>query len=141
MNCHYTIQKGPSGTEEIAKIYKHIDFDPETLKYGDNPTPIRWNRIHNLPDHVYFNHAQHVKVGGIECQTCHGQVEEMEVLYQAENLSMGFCVNCHRQTEVKFASNDYYDSYEDLHAQLKSGKIDAVHVSDIGGAECQRCHY
>ncbi|MBT8190286.1 MAG: c-type cytochrome [Saprospiraceae bacterium] len=103
--------------------------------------PIEWERIHNLPDHVYFNHAQHVAVGQLECQQCHGTVEEMPVLEQHAPLSMGWCVNCHRQTEVKFASNEYYKSYELFHEELASGKRDKVTVEDIGGLECQKCHY
>lgn len=103
--------------------------------------PIEWIRIHNLPDHVYFNHAQHVTVGQVECQNCHGKVEEMEVVGQYSPLSMGWCINCHRQTEVKFADNDYYDSYEKYHEEMKDGVRDAVTVEDIGGLECQKCHY
>jgi len=103
--------------------------------------PIEWVRIHNLPDHVYFNHAQHVTVGQVECQDCHGKVEEMEVLSQHAPLSMGWCINCHRQTEVKFAANEYYDSYKNYHDQLKSGDRTKVTVDEIGGLECQKCHY
>lgn len=103
--------------------------------------PIEWIRIHYLPDHVYFNHAQHVSAGGLECQTCHGPVEEMEVLQQYAPLSMGWCINCHRQTEVKFADNKYYEQYELYHEQMKAGKRSAVTVEDIGGLECQKCHY
>ena len=103
--------------------------------------PIEWIRIHNLPDHVYFNHAQHVTVGQVECQTCHGSVEEMEVLQQASPLSMGWCINCHRQSEVKFNSNDYYASYAKYHEEMKSGDREKVTVADIGGLECQKCHY
>ena len=103
--------------------------------------PIEWLRIHNLPDHAYFNHAQHVSVGQLECQTCHGPVEEMEVVYQYSPLSMGWCVNCHRQTEVQFAGNEYYEVYESYHEQLQEGTRDKVTVEDIGGLECQKCHY
>jgi len=103
--------------------------------------PIEWVRIHNLPDHVYFNHAQHVTVGKVECQNCHGKVEEMEVVGQYSPLSMGWCINCHRQTEVKFADNEYYDSYEVYHNEIKDGKREKVTVEDIGGLECQKCHY
>lgn len=103
--------------------------------------PIKWVRIHNLADHAYFNHAQHVAVGQVECQTCHGPVQEMEVVYQYSPLSMGWCINCHRQTEVKFASNSYYESYENYHKELQSGSRKAVTVEDIGGLECQKCHY
>jgi len=103
--------------------------------------PIEWTRIHNLPDHVYFNHAQHVTVGKVECQDCHGAVEEMAVLEQVAPLSMGWCVNCHRETEVKFAGNDYYKSYENYHTELSDGHREKVTVEDIGGLECQKCHY
>jgi len=102
---------------------------------------IEWVRIHNLPDHVYFNHAQHVTVGKLACQTCHGPVEKMEVVQQYAPLSMGWCINCHRQTEVQFASNEYYDQYETYHKELKAGKRENVTVEDIGGLECQKCHY
>jgi cytochrome c2 len=103
--------------------------------------PIEWIRIHNLPDHAYFNHAQHVQVGGVECQTCHGAVEEMEVVRQYSTLGMGWCINCHRQTEVKFTENDYYKNYERYHDEIKAGKRDKVTVEEIGGLECQKCHY
>lgn len=103
--------------------------------------PIEWIRIHNLPDHAYFNHAQHVTVGKLECQECHGAVEEMAVLQQHAPLSMGWCINCHRQTEVQFANNEYYDSYKKYHDELASGDRDKVTVEDIGGLECQKCHY
>ncbi|MDZ7878296.1 MAG: cytochrome c3 family protein [Saprospiraceae bacterium] len=103
--------------------------------------PIQWKRIHNLPDHVYFNHAQHVAVGKVECQSCHGTVEKMDVLKQHSPLSMGWCINCHRQTEVKFKENDFYKSYEIYHEQVKKGTREKVTVEDIGGLECQKCHY
>ena len=103
--------------------------------------PIEWIRIHNMPDHVYFNHAQHVTVGQLECQTCHGKVEEMEVVQQYSPLSMGWCVNCHRQTEVQFANNPYYESYENYHKEMASGVRDKVTVEEIGGIDCQKCHY
>jgi len=109
--------------------------------------PIEWTRIHNLPDHAYFNHAQHVAVGQVACQKCHGPVEKMEVVYQYSTLGMGWCINCHRETEVKFTENDYYKQYERYHQELvtkdKEGKImrDKVTVEEIGGLECQKCHY
>jgi mono/diheme cytochrome c family protein len=103
--------------------------------------PIQWKKVHNLPDHVYFNHAQHVTVGKVECQSCHGTVEKMEVLKQHAPLSMGWCINCHRQTDVKFKENDFYKSYEIYHEQIKKGTREKVTVEDIGGLECQKCHY
>ncbi len=103
--------------------------------------PIPWVRIHNLPDHAYFNHKQHVTVGKVECQTCHGPVEEMEVAYQHSPLSMGWCINCHRKTEVQFAGNEYYESYKKYHDEMKDGSREKVTVEEIGGLECAKCHY
>ncbi len=103
--------------------------------------PIEWIRIHNLPDHVYFNHSQHVTVGKVACQKCHGNVENMQTLRQYAPLSMGWCINCHRQTDVKFTDNPYYENYKTYHEELKKGERTSVKVSDIGGLECQKCHY
>jgi len=102
---------------------------------------IEWTRIHMLPDHVYFNHSQHVTVGKIACQQCHGKVQQMPVMYQYAPLSMGWCVNCHRQTEVQFAGNDYYNTYKQYHDAIAKGQKAKVTVEDIGGLECQKCHY
>ena len=106
MNCHTAIK---TESKEIAKIYKAIDYDPETGEYGDNVKPIEWVRVHNLPDLAYFNHSQHVNVGEIECQTCHGPIEEMAVVKQWSTLTMGWCINCHRETKVNAKGNAYYD--------------------------------
>lgn len=106
--------------------------------------PIEWVRVHNLPDHVYFNHSQHVVAGEVDCATCHGKVEEMEVLAQYSTLSMGWCINCHRQTEVKGfgEDNEYYmQAYKKYHDALREGEMDKVTVEDIGGLNCQTCHY
>ena len=98
-------------------------------------------KIHNLPDHVYFNHSQHVVVGKVACQRCHGNIEEMDEVKQFSPLSMGWCINCHRQTEVKFQDNNYYSIFEKYHQEMKEGKRTGVTVEDIGGIECQKCHY
>jgi hypothetical protein len=103
--------------------------------------PIEWLRIHNLPDHAYFNHAQHVTVGKVECQQCHGPVEQMEVVQQYAPLSMGWCINCHRETEVQFSDNEYYTSYAKYHEEIANGEREKVTVEEIGGLECQKCHY
>ncbi|MGB1204631.1 MAG: c-type cytochrome [Chitinophagales bacterium] len=144
MNCHKGVTEGPKyGKTEIAKIYDAVGWDPEKSQYieGYKEKPIEWIRIHNLPDHVYFNHSQHVTAGKQECQTCHGPIEEMEVVEQHSSLGMGWCINCHRQTEVDFRGNDYYSVYEQFHKDLKDEKINKVTVEDIGGTECQKCHY
>lgn len=145
MNCHVAVSEGPTtGTREIAKIYASAGFNPSTLEYDLASTgPIEWKRLHNLPDHVYFNHSQHVTVGNVECQTCHGPIEEMDVVKQYSDLSMGWCINCHRETEVQFTQNAYYDElFEEYHNKLKSkDKEFLVTVEKIGGTECQKCHY
>jgi mono/diheme cytochrome c family protein len=129
MNCHNQIKEGALyGTAELSKI---------TYAYENNK-PVQWVRIHNLPDLAYFNHAQHVNVGGIECQTCHGPIETMEVVKQHSLLTMGWCIDCHRKTDVNSKGNAYYDKLVELHN--KSSKS-AMKVEDIGGLECAKCHY
>ncbi len=141
MNCHKYIQEGPiTGKEEISKIYAALDFDPATGNYGSNPKPIQWVRIHNLPDLAYFNHSQHVKVAKIECQTCHGPVEEMDVVKQFSNLTMGWCIDCHRTTEVKMDENGYYTDFHKKLVEIHGEKA-KITVETIGGTECIRCHY
>lgn len=161
MNCHKSINeyvKGPklydesgeeiNGTAEIAKLYKAAGFDPKNAASWDpsQAKPIEWVKIHNLPDHVYFNHSQHVKTGKVQCQTCHGEITAMDEVKQASELSMGWCVNCHRNTKVDFnytdnKGNKFYSIYEKFHNDIKAGKMDSVTVKDIGGLECQKCHY
>ncbi len=135
---------------KVNKVDKVVDTQWDAIvaaltdeAIGDESVygPINWVRIHNLPDHAYFNHAQHVSVGKVECQQCHGKVEEMELVGQVAPLSMGWCINCHRQTEVKFDGNEYYKSYSKYVEELESGARDKVTVEDIGGLECQKCHY
>jgi cytochrome c551/c552 len=142
MNCHKFVKKGPTtGTEEIAKIYKALDYDPDKGTYGPNPKPIQWVRVHNLPDLAYFNHSQHVVVGKVECQSCHGPVQDIyTVAGQYSKLTMGWCIDCHRTTNVKMAGNHYYDDY---HQRLltKLGNDSLITVDRIGGTECARCHY
>jgi DNA replicative helicase MCM subunit Mcm2 (Cdc46/Mcm family) len=133
-----------NGTAEIKKLYKFAGFEEGKPWDATKAQPIEWVRIHNLPDHVYFNHAQHVKVGQVACQTCHGEIQKMNEVKQFAELSMGWCVNCHRETKVQFKDNGFYSIYEKYHADLKSGKIDStkgVTVEMIGGTECQKCHY
>jgi hypothetical protein len=132
MNCHMIVRNGThSGQFEIAKVVEHYD----------NKEPIDWVRVHNLPDHVYFNHSQHVKVAGLDCTKCHGNVEDMHILKQEEDLSMGFCVNCHRETKVNFDENGYYQHYHQLHDDLATGKRDSIMAVDIGANDCMKCHY
>lgn len=159
MNCHMTVSEyaGPQlyredgsqvdGTAEIQKLYEHAGWDPNARTYTGEGKPIEWVKLHNLPDHVYFNHSQHTNAGLVQCQTCHGNITEMDEVYQFADLSMGWCVNCHRETKVNFSDstgtkgNRFYSIYEKYHNEIKAGTRDSVTVSDIGGIECQKCHY
>ncbi|MFT3748233.1 MAG: c-type cytochrome [Agriterribacter sp.] len=154
MNCHMAIntyEKGPklvkadgtevNGTAEIKKLYSYAGWDETKNEYTGKGKPIEWVRIHNLPDHVYFNHSQHVVVGQQQCQTCHGNITEMDEVKQFADLSMGWCINCHRTTKVQFKDNKFYSIYEKFHEDIRNKKIDSVTVEMIGGLECQKCHY
>ncbi|GGH05847.1 cytochrome c [Sphingobacterium alkalisoli] len=142
MNCHNTVTASDHYegelSPEIAKLYRAVDFNPDTREYGSNPRPIEWVRIHNLPDFAYFNHSQHVSVAGVECQTCHGPIETMEEVYQYSPLTMKWCVDCHKTTEVN-ADNAYYDQLIEAHEKLKKGE--KMTAAMIGGLECGKCHY
>jgi cytochrome c551/c552 len=157
MNCHKTITeyKGPtlyndngdsiSGTAQLHKLFKYAGFDPNNAAAwkADNAKPVPWIRIHSLPDHVYFNHSQHVRAGKVQCQTCHGPITEMDEVKQFSELSMGWCINCHRETKVNYSVNDgggnkFYQMYEKF---FKHKQMDSITVKDVGGTECQRCHY
>lgn len=153
MNCHKAITEytGPdlftaegkkvNGTAEIQKLFDHVGWDPGAQRYTKPGQPIEWTKIHNLPDHVYFNHSQHVAAGKVQCQTCHGEIQNMDEVFQFADLSMGWCINCHRTTNVQFAENNYYSIFEKLHNDIKDGKIKDVTVEMVGGTECQKCHY
>ena len=157
MNCHKSIYQVAEETQqegineygvdynaEIKKLYKAVGWDEAEQKYTGNTEPVKWIRIHNLPDFAYFNHSQHVEVAGVQCQTCHGPVETMEVMYQHAPLTMGWCINCHRETKVQMAGNGYYDEiHERLPAELKAQYLEdgTITVSELGGIECAKCHY
>jgi|TARA_A100001037_G_C14858525_1_gene504072 hypothetical protein len=149
MNCHKSIYEYNGETTEeytkefydaeIQKLYKAVGWDDEAQEYTGVTYPVKWVRIHNLPDFAYFNHSQHVNVAGIECQTCHGPVEEMEIMYQHSPLTMGWCINCHRETNVKIKDNEYYDR---IHAELsKKYGVEELTAAQMGGLECGKCHY
>jgi len=168
MNCHMAIKeykgdpiikedgKTLDANAEIQKLYSYAGWNSETKQYNpdnnkdgvpDGASAIPWVKIHNLPDHVYFNHSQHVKVGKQQCQTCHGNIQEMPEVKQFSDLSMGWCINCHRESKVDFYNketkegNKFYSIYEKFHTDIKNHKLDSVTVEKIGGTECQKCHY
>lgn len=168
MNCHKQINgENEPYAGEVKKIYAAAGWDPTGPgKYTGKTKPIVWNGVHVLPDHVYFNHSQHVVVGGIDCKQCHGdmtklaeavKVQPVEELNKIEGniklskptLTMGWCIECHGAKEVSIGDgkNGYYD---EIHKRLrdndkslykkylKDGKVSA---SELGGWECAKCHY
>lgn len=150
MNCHMAINEVSEETAteeyskefydgEIAKLYDAVGWDPEKFQYTGKTKPVKWVRIHNLPDLAYFNHSQHVEVGNIDCQKCHGPVEEMEIVRQEEKLTMGWCIDCHRSTNVKMEGNKYY---EKVHEQLSNKYgVEELTAAQMGALECGKCHY
>ncbi|HEY6143251.1 MAG TPA: c-type cytochrome [Flavobacterium sp.] len=150
MNCHKNISEVSDTTAtaeyskafydgEIAKLYKAVGWDKDAQKYTGKTQPVKWVRIHNLQSFVYFNHSQHVNVAGVECQTCHGPVETFEIQKQFAPLTMKWCVDCHRKTEVKMEGNDYYAK---VHEQLsKKYGVEKLTAAQMGGLECGKCHY
>ena len=135
MNCHRSVK---TESPLIQQLWAAADWKPETLSFGPNQKPIEWVRIHNLPDLAYFNHQQHVVVGGIECQTCHGPIETMDVVKQYSLLTMGWCIDCHRKTDINSKGNAYYDKLVELH---NAANKEPMKVEDNGGLECAKCHY
>lgn len=104
---------------ELQKIYDSLALDEEMkTKPGKVPKPIEWIKVHNLPDFVYFNHSAHVSMN-VACDRCHGAVETMERVRQVEDLSMGWCVNCHRTVN---------------HTGIAGTPVDA-------SLDCAACHY
>jgi mono/diheme cytochrome c family protein len=151
MNCHKNISEYTGEedlengytkefyTKEIQKLYNAIGWDEENQSYTGEEKPVQWIRIHNLPDFAYFNHSQHVTVGGVECQTCHGPVEEMEIMEQFAPLTMGWCINCHKDTNIDLKGNEYYKK---IHEELsKKYGVEQLTAAQFGGLECGKCHY
>ena len=152
MNCHKNIAEFQGSkdstyveytkefyTGEIQKLYDAVGWDKATQKYTGKTKPVKWVRIHNLPDYVYFNHSQHVTVAGIECQKCHGPVQTFEIQKQFAPLTMGWCINCHRTTDIKVEGNDYYKK---IHNELsKKYGVSKLTAAQMGGLECGKCHY
>ena len=132
MNCHVLVREGShSGKFEIAKIIDAVE----------NKKPVKWVRLHNLPDYVYFSHAIHVGVAKLECQKCHGEVQEMDIMKQNADLSMGWCVNCHRETNVQFTQNGYYETFKKMHEEMSIDELKNIKAADVGANDCMRCHY
>ncbi|TDM00134.1 MAG: quinol:cytochrome C oxidoreductase [Flavobacteriaceae bacterium] len=169
MNCHkvikeYTGDYLPEGktkedlTKEIQKLYDAAGWDG--TKYTGVTKPLKWVRIHNMQDFVFFNHSQHVIAGekAIKkakeasgeigpgdpvCFACHGKVNEMDEVKMHNDFTMGFCINCHRETEIDMENKYNAATFDKLHEKVKvqHGKDAKLNVSAMGGMECAKCHY
>ncbi len=168
MNCHKQVSGNtPEQEAKIQKIYDAAGWNGS--EYTGETHPIKWNKVHVLPDHVYFNHEQHVTVGGIDCKQCHGdmtkQVETARVVPVEElnkiegnvqltrpTLTMGWCIECHDQKGITEGpltdkKSGYYD---EIHKRLLNNdkklynkylEDGKVSVKELGGWECAKCHY
>lgn len=170
MNCHKQINgRTPAQQEQIAKVYEAAGWDAEGMKYTGKTKEIVWNKVHVLPDHVYFNHSQHVVVGGLDCKQCHGDmtkrfetqkvwpVEELNkiegnVVLTRPTLTMGWCIECHAEKEITTGSIDTKGDgyYNEIHKRLLNNdkklyskylEDGKVTVKELGGWECAKCHY
>ncbi|MDF3029348.1 MAG: cytochrome c class [Fluviicola sp.] len=169
MNCHKQINGNtPEQQEKIAKIYAAAGYDPSTQKYSGKTKEIIWNKVHVLPDHVYFNHQQHVVAGQVDCKQCHGDMTKMNETAKVQpvselnkiegnvpltkaTLTMGWCIECHAEKEISSGSLDSKGSnyYNEIHNRLlKDKKLynkfledKKVTVKELGGWECAKCHY
>lgn len=98
MGCHTIIgpkrPKSDLGPERTSAELEKLQAYADLKGMGKNAKPVPWERIHKVPEYVRFPHMRHVNAG-VTCQTCHGRVQEMDRVYQAESLNMGWCVNCH----------------------------------------------
>ena len=127
-NCHQHVQKD---SPKLAPL--HVSMNPSYPGYDGKP--IEWVRIHKAPDYVYFNHSAHVN-RGISCQSCHGEVNKMEVVYQAESHSMGWCLDCHRAPEEHLRpleevyNLNYSDS--DVAKYVKNSDESILTTKDLG---------
>lgn len=156
MNCHLSImeyqgkyiENGKNKvfyTGEIKKIYQAVGWNSEIRTYSGRIQPIRWIRIHNMPDFVSFNHSQHIIVGedviktsknvDFVCKACHGDVKKMDKIKMVNEFTMGWCINCHRSTIVNFKNKYYFTYFNELHKTIK------MTVDAVGGIECAKCHY
>ncbi len=135
---------------EIQKLYNAVGFTPPQAAAANRPptalpssignratTPIAWIKVDNLPDFVYFDHRPHVNAG-VTCQTCHGPVETMERVRQVQDLSMGWCVNCHRG--VDRAGLDGKGNFTSAPAPANRGPKPVTHRV-YASVDCQTCHY
>lgn len=171
MNCHKQVNGNtPEQQEQIAKIYKAAGYNPEGAgSYTGVTEEIVWNKVHVLPDHVYFNHRQHVEIGGVDCKQCHGDMTKrnetaavmtVEELNKVEGniqltkptLTMGWCIECHAEKEISAGPIDTKGDgyYQEIHNRLMNNdkklyeqymEDGKVTVKELGGWECAKCHY
>jgi len=127
MNCHTQIKtKSP----HIMKLKE---------SYVSNK-PMQWVKVHKLPDHVYFNHSRHINAG-VSCYSCHGRVDQMEVVHQVQPLSMSWCLECHRAPENHLRPKEFVTKLDwkaDNQAEIGRQIKEAYKIHP--GEDCNTCH-
>jgi hypothetical protein len=132
MNCHANIRRDSEKLTPVRERYYE-----EGVAAG---MPVEWIRVHDLPDYVYFNHSAHVR-RGVGCVSCHGRVDKMEVVYQAEPLSMGWCLDCHRNPEPHLRPLDRITDMSWVPADpITLGRKLAEQYDIQPSTDCSTCH-
>ena len=128
MNCHSQIWSQAPILEPIRASFRE-------------DKPVRWVRVHDLPDFAYFNHSIHVKKG-MGCETCHGRIDEMPLTLQQNSLQMEWCINCHRNPEnyVRPRSEIYTMGYKSPVPQSVIGAQLVKEYGIRGNTSCSTCH-
>jgi hypothetical protein len=147
--CHTSVETSPFAgippTKTCMNCHSQIwatapILEPVRASFRDD-TPIRWIRVHDLPDFVYFNHSVHVKKG-MGCETCHGRIDEMPLTLQQNTLQMDWCLNCHRNPEnyVRPRSEIYTMGYRPPVPQSVLGPQLVKEYGIRGNTSCSTCH-
>jgi len=147
--CHNTVERAARAaippTQTCMNCHATINVESEKMipvrESYTSGLPIRWVRVHDLPDYVYFDHSAHV-TRGISCVACHGRIDTMEVVYQAESLRMGWCLDCHRRPEKHLRPREYITKlgWIPMEDQVKMG-LKIKEESNISPpTDCSTCH-
>lgn len=140
INCHSP--EGEDGTTALAAVRTDSPKLRPIHESWETGKSVAWKRVHNLPEYVYFNHAAHVN-SGVSCKTCHGRIDQMEVVYQHEELSMAWCINCHRNYKEELRPQEFVTKLDwEPPADWDEAAIEA-HVQEYNinpQVHCAVCH-
>ena len=144
--CHQNVERGPHATipsnATCMNCHRLIRPDSTALQpireAAVTGEPIRWVKVHMLPDYAYFDHSAHVNAG-VGCKSCHGRIDQMEVVRQSQPLSMGWCLECHRNPEKHIRPVDQITNMAYVHDETKA--IELIEQKNIKPpTHCSACH-